>query len=110
MTEQEYLAMTSEELSDWMWENEMDGITPTFFTTQDKENKTQEVLENLLENYFIEESCLEKITEIIAESIDKVVKENTYESILYVDDWDYFDSEIKTEVENRLAEIGFFDY
>ena len=110
MTEQEYLAMTSEELSDWMWENEMDGITPTFFTAQDKENKTQEVLENLLENYFIEESFLEKITEIIAESIDKVVKANTYESILYVNDWDYFDSEIKTEVENRLAEIGFFDY
>ena len=109
MTEQEYLAMTSEELSDWMWENEMDGITPTFFTTQDKENKTQEVLDNLSENYFIEESYLEKVTEIITESIDKVVKENTYDTILYVNDWDYFDSEIKLEVENRLAEIGFFD-
>ena len=109
MTEQEYLAMTSEELSDWMWENEMDGITPTFFTTQDKEEKTQEILNNLSENYFIEETYLEKVTEIITESIDKVVKENTYESILYVDDWDYFDSEIKLEVENRLAEIGFFD-
>ena len=109
MTEQEYLAMTSEELSDWMWENEMDGITPTFFTTQDKENKTQEVLDNLSENYFIEETYLEKVTEIIKESIDKVVKENTYDTILYVNDWDYFDSEIKLEVENRLAEIGFFD-
>ena len=109
MTEQEYLAMTSEELSDWMWENEMDGITPTFFTTQDKENKTQEVLDNLSENYFIEESYLEKVTEIITESIDKVVKENTYDTNLYVNDWDYFDSEIKLEVENRLAEIGFFD-
>ncbi len=109
MTEQEYLAMTSEELSDWMWENEMDGITPTFFTTQDKEDKIQEVLDNLSENYFIEESCLEKVTEIITESIDKVVKENTYDTILYVNDWDYFDSEIKLEVENRLAEIGFFD-
>ena len=110
MTEKEFLAMTSEELSDWMSENEMDGITPTFFTTQDKEDKIKDVLENLLENYFIEESYLEKVTEIITESIDKVVKENTYESILYVNDWDYFDSEIKTEVENRLAEIGFFDY
>ena len=109
MTEQEYLAMTSEELSDWMWENEMDGITPTFFTTQDKENKTQEVLDNLSENYFIEESYLEKVTEIITESIDKVIKENTYDTILYVNDWDYFDSEIKLEVENRLAEIGFFN-
>ena len=109
MTEQEYLAMTSEELSDWMWENEMDGITPTFFTTQDKENKTQEVLDNLLENYFIEESYLEKVTEIITESIDKVIKENTYDTILYVNDWDYFDSEIKLEVENRLEKIGFFD-
>ena len=109
MTEQEYLAMTSEELSDWMWENEMDGITPTFFTTQDKENKTQEVLDNLSENYFIEESYLEKVTEIITESIDKVIKENTYDTILYVNDWDYFDSEIKLEVENRLEEIGFFD-
>ena len=109
MTEQEYLAMTSEELSDWMWENEMDGITPTFFTTQDKENKTQEVLDNLSENYFIEETYLEKVTEIITESIDKVIKENTYDTILYVNDWDYFDSEIKLEVENRLAEIGFFD-
>ena len=109
MTEQEYLAMTSEELSDWMWENEMDGITPTFFTSQDKEEKTQEILDNLSENYFIEETYLEKVTEIITESIDKVVKENTYDTILYVDDWDYFDSEIKNEVENRLAEIGFFD-
>ena len=109
MTEKEYLAMTSEELSDWMWENEMDGITPTFFTTQDKENKIQEVLDNLLENYFIEESYLEKVTEIITESIDKVIKENTYDTILYVNDWDYFDSEIKLEVENRLEEIGFFD-
>ena len=109
MTEKEYLAMTSEELSDWMWENEMDGITPTFFTTQDKENKIQEVLDNLLENYCIEETYLEKATEIITESIDKVVKENTYDTILYVNDWDYFDSEIKLEVENRLAEIGFFD-
>ena len=109
MTEQEYLAMTSEELSDWMWENEMDGITPTFFTTQDKEDKIQEVLDNLSENYFIEQTYLEKVTEIITESIDKVVKENTYDTILYVNDWDYFDSEIKLEVENRLAEIGFFD-
>lgn len=109
MTEQEYLAMTSEELSDWMWENEMDGITPTFFTTQDKENKIQEVLDNLLENYCIKESYLEKVTEIITESIDKVLKENTYDTILYVNDWDYFDSEIKLEVENRLEEIGFFD-
>ena len=109
MTEKEYLAMTSEELSDWMWENEMDGITPTFFTTQDKENKIQEVLDNLLENYCIEETYLEKATAIITESIDKVLKENTYDTILYVNDWDYFDSEIKLEVENRLAEIGFFD-
>ena len=109
MTEQEYLAMTSEELSDWMWENEMDGITPTFFTTQDKENKIQEVLDNLLENYCIEETYLEKATAIITESIDKVLKENTYDTILYVNDWDYFDSEIKLEVENRLAEIGFFN-
>ena len=109
MTEKEYLAMTSEELSDWMWENEMDGITPTFFTTQDKENKIQEVLDNLLENYCIEETYLEKATAIITESIDKVLKENTYDTILYVNDWDYFDSEIKLEVENRLEEIGFFD-
>ena len=109
MTEKEYLEMTSEELSDWMWENEMDGITPTFFTTQDKENKIQEVLDNLLENYCIEETYLEKATAIITESIDKVLKENTYDTILYVNDWDYFDSEIKLEVENRLAEIGFFD-
>ena len=109
MTEKEYLAMTSEELSDWMWENEMDGITPTFFTTQDKENKIQEVLDNLLENYCIEETYLEKATAIITESIDKVLKENTYDTILYVNDWDYFDSEIKLEVENRLAEIGFFN-
>ena len=109
MTEKEYLEMTSEELSDWMWENEIDGITLTFFTTQDKEEKTQEILDNLSENYFIEETFLEKVTEIIKESIDKVVKENTYDTILYVDDWDYFDSEIKNEVENRLAEIGFFD-
>ena len=109
MTEKEYLAMTSEELSDWMWENEMDGITPTFFTTQDKENKIQEVLDNLLENYCIKETYLEKATEIITESIDKVLKENTYDTILYVNDWDYFDSEIKLEVENRLEEIGFFD-
>ena len=109
MTEKEYLAMTSEELSDWMWENEMDGITPTFFTTQDKDDKIQEILDNLSENYFIEETYLEKVTEIIKESIDKVVKENTYDTILYVDDWDDFDSEIKNEVENKLAEIGFFD-
>lgn len=109
MTEKEYLEMTSEELSDWMLENEMDGITPTFFTTQDKEDKIQEILDNLSENYFIEESYLEKVTEIITESIDKVVKENTYDTILYVNDWDYFDSEIKLEVENRLAEIGFFN-
>ena len=109
MTEKEYLAMTSEELSDWMWENEMDGITPTFFTTQDKENKIQEILDNLSENYFIEETYLEKVTEIITESIDKVIKENTYDTILYVNDWDYFDSEIKLEVENRLEKIGFFD-
>ena len=109
MTEKEYLEMTSEELSDWMWENEMDGITPTFFTTQDKDDKIQEILDNLSENYFIKESYLEKVTEIITESIDKVVKENTYDTILYVNDWDYFDSEIKLEVENRLAEIGFFN-
>ena len=109
MTEKEYLAMTSEELSDWMWENEMDGITPTFFTTQDKENKIQEVLDNLLENYCIKETYLEKATEIITESIDKVLKENTYDTILYVNDWDYFDSETKLEVENRLEEIGSFD-
>ena len=55
MTEKEYLEMTSEELSDWMFENETDGITPTFFTSQDKEEKTQEILDNLSENYFIEE-------------------------------------------------------
>lgn len=109
MTEKEYLEMTSEELSDWMWENEMDGITPTFFTSQDKDDKTQEILDNLSENYFIEETFLEKVTEIIKESIDKVVKKNTYDTILYVDDWDCFDAEIKNEVENKLAEIGFFD-
>ena len=39
----------------------------------------------------------------------KVLKENTYDTILYVNDWDDFDSEIKLEVENRLEKIGFFN-